>query len=71
MRDIGSAVQSVLKKYETDEQVKNYTKVLEQMKKLGLVEKPLTPMRDDRIIFPNRSLKNQTAFSQDYSGRFF
>lgn len=71
MRDIGYAVQSVLKKYETDEQVKNYTKILEQMKKLGLIEKPLTPTRDDRIIFPNRSLKNQTTFSQDHSVKFF
>ena len=53
MSNIGNEVQNVLQKYEANEQVKKYNQMLEQMKKVGLIEKPMTPMRDDRIIFPN------------------
>ena len=53
MRDIGVEVTSVLKKYSTDEQVRHNNQIMEQFEKMGIAEKPLTPMRDNRIVFPN------------------
>lgn len=71
MRDIGSEVQNILQKYETDEQVKKYNQMLEQMKKVGLIEKPLTPIRDNRIIFPNIKPNQANIFSRNKSMNIF
>jgi len=71
MSDIGSEVQDVLKKYETNEQVKKYNQMLEQMKKVGLIEKPLTPMRDNRIIFPNIKPNQSNIFSRNRTMNIF
>ena len=65
MSDIVSEVQNVLQKYETNEQVRKYNQMLEQMKKIGLIEKPLTPMRDERIIFPNINPQQENIFTKN------
>ena len=71
MRDIGSEVASVLKKYSTDEQVKHNNRIMEQFEKMGIVEKPLTPVRDNRIIFPNVNPKNENIFARNRATNFF
>ena len=53
MNDVTSKVQSILNKYEYDEQFKKYNKMMYDMEQTGLISRPMYPMRDERQIRPN------------------
>ena len=57
MPSIVEEVNKIMNSNSALEQSKEYVKTVETWEKAGLVTKPLTPMRDARVIVPNKPTK--------------
>ncbi|WP_196606608.1 hypothetical protein [Pectinatus frisingensis] len=55
MKTLTENVQLILKN--NNSQLKNYMKMMGELKDAGVNIKPLTPMRDNRVISPNEGSK--------------